>query len=149
MATFAWRTFDDLTARELHDLLKLRCDVFVVEQNCAFPEIDGRDPLALHLLARVAGTGALAGTLRLFAPDLGGGEAGLGRVATALPARGIGLGRALMVEGIAEAGRRFGPAPIRIAAQSRLEAFYASLGFARAGADYIEDGIPHCAMVRP
>ena len=141
---FAWRGFDALTARELHDVLRLRCDVFVVEQACAYPEIDGRDPDALHLLARDGG-GALVGTLRLFPPDRG--RAVIGRVAAAAAARGAGLGRALMAEGIAEARGRFGPVPIRIGAQSRLEAFYASLGFARHGADYVEDGIPHCAML--
>ena len=140
---FAWRGFDALTPRELHDLLKLRCDVFVVEQACPYPEVDGRDPEALHLLARDAG-GALVGTLRLFPPERG--HAVIGRVATTAAARGRGLGRALMIEGIAEARRRFGGVPIRIGAQSRLEAFYAGLGFVRDGHDYVEDGIPHCAM---
>ena len=143
---FVWRAFDALSPRELHDLLRLRGDVFVVEQNCAFPEIDGRDPQALHLLARTE-RGDLAGTLRLFAPA-DRGPARIGRVATALPARGRGLGRAMMDEGIAESRRRFGAAPIEIGAQSAMEGFYRSLGFARTSADYDEDGIPHCAMVR-
>ena len=143
---FAWRAFGALSARELHDVLRLRADVFVVEQNCVFAEIDGRDPDASHLLARATKGGSLAGTLRLFPPDAGG-RAAIGRVATALPARGTGLGRALMAEGIAEARRRFGPAPIAIGAQARLERFYAGLGFVRNGGDYVEDGIPHCAMV--
>ena len=146
---FHWRAFDALTARELHDLLKLRADVFVVEQACIFADIDGRDPEARHLLARGGDHDALAGTLRLFGPKAERGMAVIGRVATALTARGTGLGRALMAEGIAEAKRRFGAVPIEIGAQSRLEAFYRSLGFVRAGEDYIEDGIPHCAMTRP
>lgn len=144
---FVWRSFDALTARELHDVLRLRADVFVVEQACLFAEIDGKDPSAFHLLARGSG-GDLAGTLRLFTPDRDGGQARIGRVATALAARGTGLGRAMMAEGIAESERRFGPVPIRIEAQSRLEAFYGSLGFARTAADYIEDGILHCVMVK-
>ena len=142
---FAWRSFDALGARELHDLLRLRADAFVVEQNCAFAEIDGRDPDALHLLARRAEGGPLAGTLRLFPPDAAG-RAVIGRVATAPAARGTGLGRALMAEGMAEARRRFGPAPIAIGAQTRLERFYGGLGFARTSEDYMEDRIPHCAM---
>lgn len=145
---FTWRAFDALTAHDLHDVLRLRADVFVVEQACPFPEIDGRDPDAAHLLVRSAPGGALHGTLRLFKPVRPGEAAAIGRVATAEAVRGTGLGRALMGEGIAEAGRRFGPVPIRIGAQSRLEDFYASLGFVRLGEDYIEDGIPHCAMVR-
>jgi ElaA protein len=143
---FTWRSFDALTARELHDLLKLRADVFVVEQACIFPDIDGRDPEASHLLLHQESGGPLAGTLRLFAPE--NGTAVIGRVATAGFARGSGLGRALMSEGIAEAGRRFGPVPIRIGAQARLERFYGSLGFTRIGEDYIEDGIAHCTMLR-
>ena len=142
---FAWRAFEALSARELHDLLKLRADVFVVEQTCVFAEIDGRDPEALHLLAR-AQDGNLVGTLRLFPPDATG-RAVIGRVATAPAARGRGFGRALMAEGIAEARRLFGPAPIAIGAQARLERFYASFGFVRCGEDYIEDGIAHCAMI--
>lgn len=143
---FTWRSFDALTARELHDLLKLRADVFVVEQACVFPEIDGRDPEALHLLLRPVRSSPLAGTLRLFGPERVGEAAVIGRVATAGFARGSGLGRALMAEGIAEARRRFGSVPIRIGAQTRLESFYGSFGFQRAGEDYVEDGIVHCAM---
>ncbi len=144
---FGWRGFDALSARELHDILKLRADVFVVEQTCVFPEIDGRDPDALHLLARAAEDEPLAGTLRLFPPDRTSGHAVIGRVATARDLRGQGFGRALMTEGMAEARRRFGLVPIAIGAQARLERFYASLGFVRTGEDYIEDGIPHCAML--
>ena len=143
---FTWRSFDALTPRELHDLLKLRADVFVVEQACVFPEIDGRDPEALHLLLRPDRSSPLAGTLRLFGPERVGEAAVIGRVATAGFARGSGLGRALMTEGIAEARRHFGSVPIRIGAQTRLESFYGSFGFQRAGEDYVEDGIVHCAM---
>ncbi|WP_237478166.1 GNAT family N-acetyltransferase [Lichenibacterium dinghuense] len=146
MAAFAWRSFEDLSARDLHDVLKLRADVFVVEQACLFAEIDGRDPDALHLLARTAEGGPLAGTLRLFPPDAAG-RAVIGRVATSAAARGTGFGRALMAEGVAEARRRYGPAPVAIGAQARLERFYAGFGFVRRGEDYVEDGIAHCAML--
>lgn len=143
----AWRAFDALLPRDLHDLLRLRADVFVVEQACVFAEIDGRDPEALHLLARIPGSDGLAGTLRLF-PPAAGAPASIGRVATAAWARGLGLGRALMVEGIAEARQRFGAVPIEVGAQARLEAFYAGLSFVRASPDSDEDGILHCTMVR-
>ncbi len=121
----AWRAFDALSPRDLHDLLRLRADVFVVEQACVFAEIDGRDPDALHLLARMPGCDGLAATLRLFPPKRGA-RASIGRVATAASARGLGLGRAMMVEGVAEARRRFGGTPVEIGAQARLEAFYAA-----------------------
>jgi len=128
-------------------VLRLRADVFVVEQACVFAEIDGRDPEALHLLARIPGSDGLAGTLRLFPPKRGA-RASIGRVATATSARGLGLGRAIMMEGVAEARRRFGGTPVEIGAQARLEAFYAGLGFVRTSPDYDEDGILHCTMVR-
>ncbi len=147
MTRFAWRSFDALTVRELHDLLRLRAEVFVVEQRCIFIDIDGRDPDALHLLVR-SESAALLGTLRLFPPDLGAGQVRIGRVAAKSSARGNGLGRAMMVEGLAETERRFGPVPVGIEAQSHLEGFYRSLGFARASDDYEEDGILHCAMVK-
>ena len=148
MTSFAWRSFDALTVRELHDLLRLRADVFVIEQRCIFVDIDGWDPKALHLLVRTREDAELLGTLRLFPPHLGAGQVRIGRVATTFHARGAGVGRAMMVEGLAEAERRFGPVPVRIEAQSRLEAFYRSLGFARSSEDYEEDGILHCAMLR-
>lgn len=144
---FVWRSFAALSAHELHAILKLRADVFVVEQACLFAEIDGRDPDALHLMARATAEGPLLGTLRLFPPDATSGHTVIGRVATSLDARRQGVGRAIMAEGIAEARRRFGPTPIAIGAQARLERFYGSFGFVRRGVDYIEDGIPHCAMV--
>ncbi len=142
-----WRAFEVLSPHELYDMLRLRADVFVVEQACAFAEIDGRDLEALHLLARLPGTDGLAGTLRLF-PPAAGAPASMGRVATAAWARGVGLGRAMMMEGIAEARRRFRSMPVEIGAQARLETFYASLGFVRTSPDYDEDGILHCTMVR-
>ncbi len=148
MTSFAWRSFDALTVRELYDLLRLRADVFVVEQRCIFVDIDGRDPEALHLLARSTENTSLLGTLRLFPPHPDAGQVRIGRVATTLRARGAGLGRAMMIEGLAETQRRFGPVPVRLEAQSRLEAFYRSLGFARASEDYVEDGILHCAMLK-
>ncbi len=142
-----WRAFDALSPRDLYDLLRLRADVFVVEQACVFAEIDGRDPEAVHLLARIPGSDGLAGTLRLFPPEADA-PASIGRVATAASARGLGLGRALMMEGLAEARRRFGDTPVEIGAQSRLETFYAGLGFIRTSPNYDEDGILHCTMVR-
>ena len=148
MTRFAWRSFDALTVSELHDMLRLRADVFIVEQACVFRDIDGRDPVALHLLAYPTQNAGLLGTLRLFPPHLGAEQVRIGRVATALQVRGAGLGRAMMVEALAETERRFGPVPVRIEAQSRLEAFYRSLGFARASEDYDEDGIFHCAMLK-
>ncbi len=140
---FLWRDFDDLRPAELHALLKLRCDVFVVEQDCAFPEIDGKDPLARHLLCYDGAD--LIGCLRIFAP---GEAARIGRVVVAPSARGTGLGRRLMQAALDAIEARHGAVPVALSAQTHLEAFYASLGFARVSETYLEDGIPHCDMRR-
>lgn len=144
-----WRAaaFHELDAREVHDLLRLRQDVFIVEQNCAFAEIDGRDPLAVHLLGFA--DGVLVACARVFPPGVVARETSIGRVLTARSVRGIGLGRRLMGEALELAARIAPRAAVRVAAQAHLEAFYASLGFRTAGEPYLEDGIRHLDMVRP
>ncbi len=125
----------------LHELLRLRQDVFVVEQECAYPDIDGRD-LEPNTLQFWAGQGSVDATLRLLRePD---GTERIGRVATARHARGQGLGARLMEAAIAES--RSGS--IAINAQAHLEQWYARFGFVRSGEDFLEDAIPHVPMTR-
>ncbi|GAA5168379.1 GNAT family N-acetyltransferase [Ornithinimicrobium tianjinense] len=126
----------------LYRLLRLRVDVFVVEQACAYPELDGVDaePGTEHLWVEVDGTPVA--TLRTYEE---GGVAHLGRVATRADHRGHGYA-ALLVE---EALRRFGDRPVVIGAQTYLEGWYGRFGFVRDGEDYLEDGIPHLRMRRP
>ena len=143
---FTWRDFQDLSPFELHALLKLRCDVFIVEQECAFLEIDGKDPLARHLLCHDGAD--LIGCLRIFAPGLSGDAARIGRVVVAPPGRGTGLGRRLMQAALDEIEARQGRTPVALSAQLHLEAFYAGFGFTRVAEPYLEDGIPHCDMRR-
>ncbi|PGH46037.1 GNAT family N-acetyltransferase [Micromonospora sp. WMMA1996] len=134
--------FTELDARTFHDLLRLRIDVFVVEQSCPYPELDGRDvePGTRHLwLTR---DGAVLAYLRILAdPD---GVARIGRVVVAPAARGAGLAGALMTEALAEVGER----PCVLEAQTHLVALYAGHGFAVDGPGYVEDGIPHTPMRR-
>lgn len=144
--SFVWRDFDALSPAELHALLKLRCEIFIVEQDCAYPDIDGKDPLARHLLCH-DGTD-LIGCLRIFAPCIAGEAARIGRVVVAPPARGTGLGRRLMQAALDEIEVLHGKVPVALSAQLYLEAFYASLGFERISETYLEDGIPHCDMRR-
>jgi ElaA protein len=132
----------DLDPAVLYALLKLRADVFVVEQDCVYADLDGRDaePTARQLwLAR---DGAVVATLRLLTDP--GGVARIGRVATAADARGQGLAARLMRRAIELADGR----PIVLAAQSHLEHWYAGFGFGRDGAEFVEDGIPHVPMRR-
>lgn len=139
--------FAELSARDLHDALHLRQQVFVLEQTCLFPEIDGKDPDALHLIGR-DGAGDLLAYLRVFAPGDYYAEPAIGRVVVAPEARGRGLARVLMEEGHRRVATLFGPTPIRLNAQAYLKDFYESLGYAIVHGPYDEDGIPHYEMLR-
>lgn len=145
---FEVRPLDALSARDLYALLALRARVFVVEQRCAYQDPDGRDLDALHVLGwdgdrLVAGARILGPGAWVFA------EPAIGRVVVAPEWRGKGLARALMREAIDAVEARYGAVAMSLAAQSHLEGFYASLGFARSGEPYEEDGIPHVDMRRP
>ena len=134
--------FTDLDTTTLHDIIKLRIDVFVVEQACPYPELDGRDtePETRHLWAER--DGKVLGYLRILAePD---GAARIGRVCTAAHARGDGIASRLLDHALAEIGDR----PIRLDAQSYLVGFYQRYGFRVTGAEFVEDGIPHVPMAR-
>lgn len=142
MATLHDAPLRDLDAATVYRLLRVRVDVFVVEQECPYPELDGRDlePDARQLWA-ADGDDVLA-TLRLLRdPD---GCARIGRVATASAARGSGLAALLMRRAIELAG----PVDIVLDAQSYLADWYARFGFVRDGDDFVEDGIAHIPMRR-
>lgn len=137
------KPFDALTVGELYAITALRERVFVVEQRCAYLDADGVDPACRHLWA--AQGDAIVAYLRIVPAGARFAEVSIGRVITAPDVRGTGLGRTLMLRGIAACP----PGPIRIGAQAHLERFYGSLGFVRASAPYDEDGIPHVEMLRP
>lgn len=142
MVTVHDALFDELDPRALHDLLRLRVDVFVVEQDCAYPEIDGRDvePATRHLWVEV--DGEVAAYLRTLVDA--DGTRHLGRVATHRDHRGKGYAARL----VGEALRTLGEGQVQIGAQAHLEGWYARFGFGRSGPDYLEDGILHLPMVR-
>jgi ElaA protein len=144
-----WRSqpFDRLGAGELYAVLALRAAVFVVEQQCVYQDVDGKDPQAHHLAAWHGDH--LAAYARLLPPGVSFPEVSIGRVVTAPEYRGTGLGRLLVARSVALCAQLYGAQPIRIGAQSRLKAFYAGFGFVPSSADYIEDGIPHLLMLRP
>jgi ElaA protein len=138
--------FDDLTVRELHDLLQVRAAVFVVEQKCAFQDVDGADPACWHLVGREHG--AVVAYCRLVPPGLKYPEPSIGRVITTMDARRTGSGRALMQEAIARAEALWPGQKLRIGAQMYLERFYGDYGFVRSSDPYDEDGILHIEMLR-
>lgn len=143
---FDWRPFDRLSGREVHDVLRLRQRVFIVEQTCPYLDADGVDPDCWHGLATL--DGELVATARLVPPGLKFAEPAIGRVVSAPEVRRTGVGRALMLEAITQTKRLFPGQDIRLGAQRYLERFYQSLGFEPVGAPYDEDGIPHIEMIR-
>ena len=146
-----WSRLALLPPSDLYAALAARQSVFVVEQRCVFQDADGADESSWHLLGW-HGAGRdhrLACYLRLVDPGVKFAEPSIGRVLTTAAVRGTGLGRALMHEGIVRAARLHPGCAVRIGAQQRLEAFYASLGFRTASAPYDEDGLVHVEMLRP
>lgn len=142
--------FDQLTPAQLYAVLAARQQVFVLEQQCLYPDIDGLDAAAQHLMG-CGGAGPdaqLIAYLRILAPGVKFTEASLGRVLTTAAARGTGAGRELLTRGIAAAQALYPGQRLRIGAQHYLEKFYASFGFVTVSAPYDEDGIAHIDMLR-
>jgi ElaA protein len=140
--------FNELIVQQLYDVLALRSEVFVVEQNCVFLDIDGLDPLTLHLLG-TGDDGTLKAYARLIPPGVKAPDALIGRVVVSPAARASGAGRMLMSEAVAQCERLWPAHAITLHAQSHLERFYGSFGFAAVGDPYVEDGIPHIEMRKP
>lgn len=142
-----WRcqAFHALSARDVYDILKLRAEVFVVEQECAYLDPDGHDERAWHWLCRERGE--LLAYQRCLAPGAIYAEASaIGRIVVAASARGRNLGRELVERGIRFNLSRWPRRRVRIGAQARLQAFYESLGFSACSEPYLEDGIRHLEM---
>ena len=142
------RRFSDLTTEELYALLMLRQNVFVVEQSCLYTDIDNKDQTASHLLA-VDTRDCLVGCCRIHLPNEQHSEAVISRVVTAADVRGRKLGHRLIREATDFCKSQAPRSAVRLAAQSHLIGFYQQHGFQPAGAEYIEDGIPHVDMIRP
>ncbi|ARO24212.1 GCN5-related N-acetyltransferase protein [Rhizobium sp. TAL182] len=124
----------------------MRVDVFVVEQNCPYPELDGKDIDALHL--RLLEGGDLLAAVRILKPHEPQDPSKIGRVVVSPAHRGKRLGDALMRESIAACERLYPANPIALSAQAHLRRFYESFGFVGTSQEYLEDGIPHIDMVR-
>ncbi|MCP1473189.1 ElaA protein [Pseudomonas sp. EB276 TE3739] len=148
--TIEWicKHHSDLGKEQLYALLKLRSDVFVVEQKCAYPDLDGQDLEGdtYHLMGWE--NDQLMAYLRLLDPESQGGDVVIGRVITAPVGRGKGLGHAMMEQALKQAGKHWPQVPIYLSAQAHLQGYYGRYGFAVAGEEYLEDGIPHIGMRR-
>ena len=140
------KSFDELGGLELYAILALRSAIFVVEQKCAYQEMDGKDLKSEHLLCFVEGR--LAGYSRILPAGLSYEEPSIGRVVIDPAFRGYGLGRNLMQNSIVACENLYAAQAIRIGAQYYLKAFYESMGFVQQGEPYDEDGIMHIEMLR-
>jgi ElaA protein len=146
MINWKLKKFDGLTVDELYAILRLRSEVFVVEQNCVFQDMDNKDQFSYHLMGW--DEGVLVAYTRLIPPGISYAYASIGRVITAQATRGSGIGKQLMEKSIEEATRLFGKVPIKIGAQLYLREFYNSFGFKQSSDIYDEDGIDHIEMIR-
>ena len=146
MVNWTIKKFDELTLEELYAMLQLRNEVFIVEQNCVYIDIDGKDQPAWHLMA-IENDKIVAYT-RILPPGLSYSDPAIGRVVTSSSKRRSGLGRELMKRSIEACEKLFGKISISLSAQVYLQSFYESLGFIVAGEEYLEDGIPHIKMSR-
>lgn len=144
-----WHTlgFAELSADQLYAIMRLRQEVFVVEQDCAYLDLDNRDQQAVHILGSEAG--AVMAYLRCIAPGADSPDSQLGRIVVRPTARGMDLGRELVTRGMAHNRARWPASDIRISAQAHLQDFYSSLGFVAEGEEYLEDNIPHRRMRSP
>jgi len=139
------KKYEDLTLDEFHDILQLRIDVFVVEQNCPYPELDTKDKIAFHFYGKDKNADIIAYT-RIFKSGDYYKEAAFGRVVVHQDFRNQKLGYELVEQTINEIQQLFGNTTIKIGAQKHLKKFYSSFGFQQVGKEYIEDGIPHIYM---
>jgi ElaA protein len=138
------KRFEALSIQELYELLQLRSEVFVVEQNCVYQDIDGKDEKALHLIGE--DNGITVAYTRLFKPKDYFEEASIGRVVVKETYRKNNIGQILMKEAISEIEKKFDQTKITISAQLYLKKFYESLGFVQTSEMYLEDDIPHIQM---
>jgi len=147
MLTFSCLPFDELSPRLLYEILALRQEVFVVEQNCPYQDCDGKDLPAWHLMGQDA-SGKLICYTRLLPKGVAyENYVSIGRVVSSPLARGTGAGKILMEKSIQMCRQRFGDQPIKIGAQTYLLKFYEGFGFHSTGEEYLEDGIPHTKMI--
>lgn len=140
------KSFNELSIHELYKLLALRSEVFVVEQDCAYQDVDGKDHQALHLMGFEKDS--LVAYARIFPPGAYLDKACVGRVVVKKTHRGKALGVQLMKKAIATVQEYYNTSEVALSAQTYLKKFYRDLGFQAAGEEYLEDGIPHILMVK-
>lgn len=140
------KTFNSLTLEELYSVLRLRSEVFVVEQDCVYLDLDNKDQIALHVIG--VSKGKVVAYTRIFKPGDYFDKFSIGRVVVDKNHRGKNYGKLIMNASINEIERLTPQSTIKLSAQLYLEKFYNNLGFVQQGTPYLEDGIPHIAMFK-
>lgn len=144
--TWILKNFDELTNQELYAILQLRNEVFIVEQNCIYPDVDNKDQPAVHLMCFEEEI--LMGYARILPPGISYPDPAIGRVVTAQSVRKKNIGKELMVRSIKACINLYGNTDITLSAQLYLKKFYESFDFKTIGEKYLEDGIEHIKMTR-
>ena len=144
--TWVLKKFDELTVLELYAILQLRNEVFIIEQNCIYPDLDDKDQAAHHLVCFE--NNKLVAYTRILAPGISYTDPAIGRVVTAPGTRRSGLGKELMQRSIDSCKNLFGNTSVTLSAQLYLKKFYESLGLSAVSDVYLEDGIEHVKMTR-
>lgn len=148
MEKITWHTkhFNDLSVNEYWEILHLRTEIFVVEQDCPYQEVDEKDRLSFHLYGRNENNEVIA-TSRILPEGISYKELSIGRVALKKEVRGKGIADIMMLKTLEFIEKQFGEVPIRISAQEYLINFYGKHGFKKVGEGYLEDNIPHIEMI--
>lgn len=142
----AVKTFEELSNTELYQIMRLRSEVFVVEQDCVYQDLDNKDQKALHVLG-IKKQNIVAYT-RIFKSGDYFTNTSIGRVVVKKEERKFGYGKVIMEASLEEIDKRFPESPIELSAQTYLVKFYNDLGFKATGEEYLEDGIPHIKMIK-
>jgi ElaA protein len=140
------KPYSELSLNEFHDIVELRIKIFVVEQNCPYQDLDGKDKKAYHLICR-DGFGKIVATARILHPGVSYPEVAIGRVACDESIRGHGAGHELLKQCLAYIQEEFGDVAVKLSAQKHLEGYYGKHLFKSTGKEYLEDGIPHVEML--
>ncbi|NVN17105.1 GNAT family N-acetyltransferase [Muricauda sp. HICW] len=140
------KSFNELSTEELYQILRLRSEVFVVEQDCVYQDVDNKDQKALHVIG--VKEGEVVAYTRVFKPGDYFDNVSIGRVVVSQDQRKYGLGKQIMQASLSAIDEKFPNKPIEISAQSYLLKFYSDLGFSAFGEEYLEDGIPHTRMLK-
>ncbi|WP_257274926.1 MULTISPECIES: GNAT family N-acetyltransferase [unclassified Endozoicomonas] len=146
MINWQWSRFEELTGQEVYSILEARQAVFIVEQDCPYPDADGLDQRSLHLSGWGADRNDLVAYLRIIPPSSPDSVVTIGRVITTSSYRGRGLGKEMMKRALEKANELFPEYDLYLSGQAHLQAFYGAFGFRAEGGIYVEDGIPHIAM---